>query len=396
MHRCHFFCIGLLLAIFLSCSSGGGNVEYPETICTTGDVSCFGNYLGTCSTTGKKWDLLSCGASQYCDLGSCRTRACSPPGKGDCKDDGTATRCNDNGSAKETTTCGSDQKCYAGACLRVPCDAGLTRCEYDTLIQCTGGDWKVEACPAGKMCKDNACIDQACTPEEARCATDSVAILCNLTGTDWIQTPCLAEEKCSDGFCFPRVTNPPPEPVPDAAVGKDLWGVVELPDLTGKEYIEELPKQEVYIPGQNKAVINGSEVLFLQLHDSDWISADQMLMINLISKKMDGIPFPEVEDARHNLEIRITGIVEGQLGNFACEDPSTYTVQFWYRYGKYSQGDEQCKDFDYQATVCALVIEEFGVPTGKIVGSFDNVEMQDCKADGTTVQITGGLFDVER
>ncbi|NOZ02568.1 MAG: hypothetical protein GXP54_11855 [Deltaproteobacteria bacterium] len=380
-----------------ACSSGGGNgTTLPDTICTAGEARCFANYLGTCGESGKKWDLISCGASQYCDQGACRTRACAPPGKGSCTDDATAARCNDNGSFKDTIPCEDGLKCYAGACLSQTCNAGVTRCEYDTLVTCTGGGWKVEPCPDEKVCKDDACVDRACTPEEARCATDSVAILCNITGTEWIQTPCKPDEECQSGFCFPRVANPPVEPVPDAVQLEDTWGKLELPDMSGKEILEEMPKQEIYVPGQNKATINGTEVKFLQMHDSNWISADQMLMINLISKSMDGVPFPDVEDAKHNIEIRLKGIVEGQLGEFACEDPSTYTVQLWYRYGKYPQGDEDCKNYDYQGTACAVVIEEFGVPFGKIVGTFDNVQLEDCKGDGTTVQITGGMFDVER
>ncbi|MBL6975006.1 MAG: hypothetical protein ISR64_04680 [Deltaproteobacteria bacterium] len=395
MFRRSIFLSILVPAFVLSCSSGDGGHQYPETLCEPGDVQCFSNYLGTCQATGKGWDLFSCGASQYCDLGACRTRACSPPGKAECKDEFTSAQCNDIGSAKDTTACGVDQKCFGGACLRVPCEAGLTRCEYQDLITCTGGTWKVDSCPAGQACKADVCAPQVCTPEEARCATDAVAILCNLNGTDWTQTPCPQNQHCVNGFCFPIVANPPPEPVPDVPAIEDGWGQIELPDVPTPEYIEELPSTDVFIPGQNKAMINGSEVKFLQLHDSDWIAADQMLMINLMSKKMDAVPFPEVEDARHNVEIRITGIVEGQLGSFACDEATTYTVQVWYRYGKYAQGEE-CKDFDYQGTTCAVVLEEFGVPFGRIVGTFDNVELQDCKADGTTVQITGGLFDVER
>jgi len=234
-----------------------------------------------------------------------------------------------------------------------------------------------------------------CTPEEAKCATDHVANICNLNGTDWSQTACLANEHCVDGFCFPIVANPPPEPVPDAVDKEDAWGQADVPDVLTAEYLEELPSNDVIITGQNKAVINGSEVQFLQLHDADWLVADQLLMINLISEKMDDIPFPGTKDVRHNLEIRLTGIAGGQMGNFTCGNPSPYSVQIWYRYGKYPQGDEQCKDFDYQATACLLTIEEFGVPVGKIIGSFDDVVMQDCKSDGTTVQITSGLFDVE-
>jgi len=386
----------MVMSVAVSCSSGGGDPSYPDTICTPGAVMCFANYLGTCKESGKSWDMFRCGPIQYCDSGSCRTRACTPPGKNKCTDANNAVLCADNGSSKDTLSCGLEEKCFAGACLPVPCDAGNTICEFDSLVRCTGGSWEVEACPPAQACKDDTCTSLSCTPEEARCATEKVAILCSNNGTDWIQTQCTEMEHCVDGFCFPIVADPLPEPQPDAVEGKDSWGKFDLPDLAGLEVMEDFPTQDAFTPGLNQALINGTEVKFTQMHDADWIAGDQMLMINLMSKKMDAVPFPEVEDERHNIEIRIKGIVDGQVGSFACEDASTYVVQVWYRYGKYPQGHEDCNKFDYQAVSCAVVLEDFGGVGGRIKGTFDNVTLDDCMGDGTSVHIAGGVFDVER
>ncbi|MBM4395971.1 MAG: hypothetical protein FJ087_09800 [Deltaproteobacteria bacterium] len=405
MPRLALVLAAIALAAAAACKSdGGAKWVPPETICAPGELKCFGNYLGTCDDTGKQWNMVSCGASQYCEARACRTRACAP-GTGGCDDDASGWRCNANGSARDPLSCKDKEECHDGLCLAIPCGAGDVRCPFDATWTCTGGGWEVAKCPDGQMCGtkpdgEQACVARACAPDETRCGSPTVAGTCNATGTDFLVQPCGEHELCVEppgggGFCLPEVANPPPkpEPTPDVPV-KDHGGGDPAGDKLPEEPREDLPQIEAIIPGENKATINGVEVRFLDLHDADWISAEGMLMINLISKKAD-VP-DTLPAAKHNLEIRIAGIVEGQVGTFKCEDVSSYTTQFWHRYGKYPQG-ETCKDFDYEAASCTVTIEEFGpADGGSVAGTFTDVQLVDCQQDGTTISITNGVFDVER
>jgi len=297
--------------------------------------------------------------------------------------------------------CKEGQKCADGQCLDLPCGAGETRCVFETLWTCTGGDWQAAKCPTGQACLKDACAEKVCNPGTASCGNEKVAGTCNATGTDWEKTLCGEHEHCSDGFCFEEVANPParPEPSPDVpgpgdAVGGDTGGA----DKPGTEAREELPQAEVVTPGENKATIDGVEVQFLTMHDADFVSSGQegsmMLLVTLITKKVD-IP-NTLPNVKHTIELRIAGILEGQVGTFKCEDVSTYTAAVYYRYGKYPQG-EKCKDFDYEADTCTITLEEFGpADGGHVRGTFTNVHLVDCQQDGTTHTITDGVFDAIR
>ena len=380
-----------------ACKKDSGGPTYPETFCSPGETRCLENYQATCGDDGKAWNTVFCGANQFCEAGACKARACTPAGKSECVDAATLAQCSDNGGSRSTVACGAKEACVGGACVASPCNAGDTKCVFDTLVTCTGGGWTAQACGAGQACKGNACAPKACPPEEARCATERVAILCNLTGTDFLQTPCAAKDHCVDGFCVPIVANPP-EPVPDTSLpdvpapvdpGPEAKTDSHVPDV-----LEELPLPEVSIPGENKATVDGVTVEFYLMHDANWISKDSNLMINLMSSKMDGVGLSP-DGSKHNLEIHVIGITEGQVGTFKCAEASTASVSFWYRWGKYTQGEE-CKDFDYAAETCTVTLEKFDAKGGKVEGTFTNVKLIDCKKDGTEVKIENGVFSAER
>jgi hypothetical protein len=381
--------LAALAAALPSCSKDGGAFVAPETICTSGATKCFGNYSATCTDDGKAWDLVFCGAAQYCDDGQCRSRGCTPAGRNSCVDDGTQSRCPENGVASVQVKCAAGTSCQGGECLASPCDAGTVKCVYATRYTCTGGGWTVEACPKDQACDGDACVPTVCEPEAAQCSGEDYSGVCNANGTGRVVTACAKpKEHCLDGFCQPVVANPP---VPDdafEAAGWDLPPVEGLEDGVEPEPREDLPVSDLFTPGLNKATINGTTITFSLSHDANWVVNDKMLMINLISKKLE---IEGIGTFSHNLEIRLAGIEEGQVGTFKCEDAASYGVQFWYRYGKYQQG-EKCKDFDYEGHVCTVVVTAWDAD--HVAGTFTDAELVDCQQDGTTVTVTDGQFDV--
>lgn len=384
--------VAALPFLLAACGSSGGGL--PDTICDPGALRCFGNYRATCDSTGKTWNFATCGSAQYCDAGSCKPRACIPP-KGQCAGTGSVSTCNENGSALSTAACETGTMCYGGTCIETPCPAGKTECVVDSLLTCTGGAWTVAPCGDGKGCKDGACVARECTPEEGRCASDGtrdVGGVCALDGMSWQATPCKSNEHCVSGYCIPLAKD---MPVPTIDVPGDAAGegvAEDAADATEPEPREDLPTVEAFVPTQNAALINGTEVKFSQLHDADWIVDQQALLITLKSKKLADVP-GTMADATHTIEMRVVGIVEGQTGTFKCEDASTAAVSLWYRFGKYPQGDD-CKDYDFAATACTVTIESFG--TDRVVGTFTDATLVDCKEDGTTVTVTNGAFDAQR
>lgn len=401
-----------VVALFITnCSSSKGAKEtpLPETICNPSETKCFGNYVGTCKQDGKGWAFAPCFPNHYCKeiSGSaiCDVRACTPPGSARCSPDRrTAYKCSADGSTEIPTQCKEGEECWGGECRPVPCDAGDQYCVYDGEVTCTGGGWEESKCSKNEkekkacgcggqetICAGSKCIVQICTPEETVCDNATRSKTCNLTGTQWIFTECTKDSECREGFCQKKVANPP-EPVPEVIEPEPKEEVIE--DLPPQEPKEDLPKPEVITPGVNKANVNGVEVKFWQLADANWVSADQRLMINLYSKKVDGVPGVP-DGSSHKLEIRIVGIEEGQVGTFTCEGIEGAAVEFWYRWGKYQQG-EKCKDFDYQGAKCTVTLEEFGPVGGKVKGTFDNAVLIDCMQDGTQIEITDGVFEVIR
>lgn len=375
--------------VFGACNSDNAFTP-PETICQPGSTKCFGNYSATCSADGKAFELVFCGYAQYCDQGLCRPRGCTPIGKKTCADEETVIVCPENGVASYETKCASGTTCIAGECLSSPCDAGTVICAFDTKLTCTGGGWDVEPCPSGYVCKGDECVKKVCQPEVAECSGEEFSGVCNIYGTDRIVTKCdLPKEHCLDGFCQPVVANPPSQQDVIEVVTPDVLDVPQAEaDIT--EIKEELPSPEITPPKENKALINGTEVKFILAHDANWVVADKMLMINLMSKRTE---VEGIGNYMHNLEIRIIGVEEGQVGTFRCEDVSTYGVQFWYRYGKYQQG-EKCKDFDYEGQTCTVVIAEWNAE--HVAGTFTDAHLVDCQQDGTFVSVTDGVFDVTR
>lgn len=391
------------------CKSGDAAWTPPETICSPGATRCFGNYVGTCAESGKSWDLVFCGTTQYCDQAQCRTRACAP-GSAGCDGDLAGWTCDVNGASRIPFACkATGEQCIGGKCLPVPCGAGETECLADAIWTCTGGGWESTPCAADEACANGACTRRICIPGEARCGNEKAAGTCNDSGTDWVPAYCGEHEVCTNGFCFEEVAQPPaPDAVADAGDdvpagdGEDAAG--EAGDGGIEEPREDLPQIEAITPGVNKAVINGVEVKFLDFRSVNWILGQEvqpgqvtpnLLMITLHSKRVD-VP-GTLPDSRHMLEIRISGdsLLEGQTGTFRCEEVSDYTVEIWHRYGKYPQG-EKCKDFDYEAETCLIVIEEFGPVGGRVKGTFTNASLVDCQQDGTKVTITDGVFDIER
>ena len=383
----------LFFALFIAgCSSKTGK-NCVQTLCQAGEKTCFGRYKATCKEDGRGWKLEFCGTQQYCDKGECKEVACGP-GVGVCQGTSILSTCDDEGTSEQTTECKGDELCRYGFCLKEPCKEGQAMCngfgDSQMVVRCIQGQWKTEFCGSKKGCNPDTkeCVDRVCTPFEARCTTDlKESWICDRTGTKWVLNKrCKENEVCTDGFCMPklcRIEKAETESEEDVKEVTDIQGDFEIskPEVPEVEDVNQLPV--------NEATINGKKVRFDAMNDARYDPAKKELQIIL-----EGYKDPENPLMLPHIEIYLTGIDEGDTGEFHCEEQGDVSVKIWYKWGKYAQ-DSGCKDFDYQAIRCTVRIMKFGLAGERIVGSFDAPVMKDCK-DDTTVQITHGRFEVYR
>lgn len=368
----------LFAALLLGCTSGGGKGEVKciDKLCDQGSVKCFGNYQAACSDDGRKWILTPCGQSNYCSAGICLPRACALPGKKKCLSKEEVSVCSEDGATMSSFICLPGEVCVAGECRSDKCDEGDGFCNFDVSVKCEAGHWVEVPCPEGNACqKDGSdCAKKVCAPEEAKCEANFSKV-CSANGAFYSTTECKNDEHCLDGFCQKIVC-----PLPQDDLFEAGEVVEEIPEVEEVEDILDIEIPELEPVTIAKATINGEEIVFNTYKDAIYKVEDARLQITLVK-------------GTKTIELYVIGIEENQLGQFKCEE-STPETRIWYRFGKYPQGSP-CKDFDYAATECLLVIDEFGPVGGYVKGSFSG-SLADCIDPNDKMDLTDGLFTVKR
>lgn len=398
----------VLIVAATGCSKGSR--EEPKARCEPGANQCYGNYLGTCMQGGASWSLGFCGQDQTCSKGGCVPLVCSP-GSGTCKDEWTLLQCSDDGLTLSEEPCHLEEKCVISACLPRKCKAGEMKCIFRTRYTCTGDDWVGIECDKGQTCRDNDCKPMVCEPRTGYCIphpkdpSKLVGLTCLPSGASWSseQHLCEADEVCKYGFCFPKVEVPQvsdegKEEVVEQDPGHEEWVAEDLypeetPSLADEGFTFE---DQGPLEHESSAVINGTFVALDSFVSARYVAGQEglELMITLQSPKVDGVPFPEVMGQVQTVELHLPKIGQGATGIFTCEAGQ---AKLWYRFGKYLQGGG-CKDYDYSADRCTVVLEVHSVDASGIAevkGTFEG-DLSDCTGSGPPVTMRDGRFHYER
>lgn len=393
MRRYFFFLI--FMSFLITCKGGGKNSQCVEKACNKGETKCFGNYIGVCDNSEKKYNISFCGSGYNCEKGECEARGCYPPAKKECLSETKSFLCSEDGKAKIDIPCTEDEICKEGVCILKKCEKGKKICGYNALIACKedGSSWDVSKCKEDESCNEKTlkCEKRLCQPEKARCIDEKTSKICKLDGLGEFIIKCGSAEHCVDGFCQPLVC----EVKPDIIV-KDIE-VIDGVLLDGEEIevIEEdkiLPELEqpsiakvIMDGGKGLAVEGGSfsneEVNFTSYKSAEYAYKVQQKMNALVLNFTKGLV---------TLEIYIYGIGLGELGKFICEG-GEYETYFWLRAGKYTP--EKSKDYDYKSISCEVTIEEFGKLGGRVKGKFSGT-LQDA-FDESQITLKDGLFNVK-
>ncbi len=149
-----------------SCSAGACVAQVCDPL---NPLYCDGNVAKKCDATGLSPSTLqTCGATQYCDNGTCQAQVCTPNAAG-CNGTVAAT-CNANGSgylSGGTDCAAAGKSCAAGACITQVCGNG----KLEGLEQCDDGNVKDgDGCSASCSCgadgalkvAGSTCTDTGC------------------------------------------------------------------------------------------------------------------------------------------------------------------------------------------------------------------------------------------
>lgn len=203
--------------------------------CKPGATECGSKGVALrCSDDGTRWVPTDCPVGTGCDsddksdtYGTCinsddpaNVVVVCEGGKKLCADDSTAKTCEPDGTNWVYTACATNEKCDEGECVldaAKGCVPHAGTCVDKTHIKmCNdkGDDYeKVEECPKGTTCEDDACQGPVCPVGAIRC--DDVRVgpsfanaiangtyqtrtvyACNADGTAWETSTCASNEIC--------------------------------------------------------------------------------------------------------------------------------------------------------------------------------------------------------
>ena len=401
--------IGFVAFSLTGCSSGSGSLDSPESCCEAGSQVCQDGVLLICDAAaegtladesgviaGFDLQMTPC-PSGACSGNDCASKQCSGPvGSTYCRADGKVVTCSASGTEKETT-CANGETCLGGACVAVPCVAGELLCSGSDLMECSESgvyETKERCGDAGKSCSSltKGCAAPQCGASERLCYGGNV-IVCDQNGFVDNEFSCTEGEECRSGHCIPSICGGVPV-MTDASGSADVGKPSGANDIAPPPEVFTIQdvvssKPDVKAPSLASAVLDGEKVIFSSYKTAAWIStgtqdnpdqgkALQVSMVKGVTK----------------VELLITGLQEGQVGEWDDKDKSVVQVE-----ARYSDGITEAAD--PQAAGCTTVgwtscsqtyrieLTAFGTVGQHVKGNFE-VGL----VDGTV--FTEGAFDVER
>lgn len=391
----------LRLAIVIGFSAGVfgcGEDPLPQPVdsfCTEGTKSCEGNYLATCIDGGKSYKLSFCGESRFCTTSSgtaqCKSTVCE---KGALTCDGTKVmECPADGSSTETQVkqCGAGDKCLGGACVPATCKDGDVRCGWRRVLTCNGGAWTSTVCTGKQICSAGKCVERACTPHTAKCASSAEASICTVSGDGYSPNKCAVGDKCYDGICHREVkgsesgggatdsgaSSGGESDAGSSSGGVDVPGFLEVGSSSGGGL--EKPDKLSFIFSDTATPPAGSIPLEFSISSANFLDINKMLQIT-------------GDEGLFKIELQIAKLEEFQTGTYTAigqEAPDTVILM---NDGTTDQDKVQWK---YQSTEYSVTVTDFEAVDGRIKGTF-NCELGDATQQGKVKYIVDGKFDIKR
>lgn len=191
----------------------GGAPSPPE--CEPGPTACDGPLVRTCQDG--VWVIEStCSASEVCVDGACHAIECVP-GSLFCLDDQIRLCGAEATSSIVVATCDADQYCVSSngeaECSDRACEPGTPICLDDVATTCkadgSGPKPQGQACGAGKVCRDGACVGSTCKTGEKVCEHGDV-YFCVEGEQPLLFSDCSDSEVCDPDLlsCRQRICEP--------------------------------------------------------------------------------------------------------------------------------------------------------------------------------------------
>ncbi len=213
--------IGLMLAMGVGCSGGGGPAIVAGDVCKESEqdqAKCGKSLFSSdavlvCQSVG---DVYLWTLSQECPYG-CKKGVCQAGGEGDTTwadwskpDQWTPpdVPAGDGQDQPDTVTPPDEKQDDA-----LLCEPGVIACEDEfTSKTCNwfGTEWEVKPCEPGQGCDLGYCMDQVCTPWElgGECMGPTSYKRCAGSGVKWEPGYCQVGKTCYQGACVDYMCNP--------------------------------------------------------------------------------------------------------------------------------------------------------------------------------------------
>jgi len=396
----------VIALMFAACGSGGEEDEGPngpeggceETLPGCETNICANNYERSCSEDKLHYEYNLC-YQQMCSNGVCVPAGCLEPDKRTCVSNSEYELCLPNMSFTTNKDCSEGQICKEGACVDEACTNGNVECGWKAVLTCDDGqNWKAEACGEKQYCdpKTGSCRDMEpfCVDNQlgATCGDLDTSLICLPNGS-FQEEKCGSKEVCAEGFCQPRactveytapVTGEDVVEQPKDIVIKDttdprIEETVTI-DLPPKDIppLEKKPKAWVTIDGGE---FNMEKVEFKSTKEANYVFKDKDLQVSMAKGQL-------------LLEIHFQGIEEGVVGSFSSAEPGSVTVGILFNDGT---TDQEIVQWKYVSGSYSATLDQFDPPGGRAIGTFSGVLDQHPNAgEGPPLTLTDGEFDVPR
>ncbi len=379
--------VPIFLFGFLACSSDDEPVAATcaTSVCEAGTKACLGHGVASCASDGRSFTYVACGATETCERDACKPLVCLYRGQSKCDGTTKLDSCSDDGLSETTVDCeASTETCKAGACRQRACTPGSKVCGFREFATCEpdGANWVATACAADEICADGACVKETCAPNARKCSSERIVGTCKADGTGWVEVTCPELTVCSGETlsCIPAICDAPATDGTDATDGADgaVADVTEPEDVVVPEDIPEEPVDAgLKAPEKLIATVGGEELKFKSGVKAFYTPEQELVITGTVGIK--------------KIELHLKPIEEFAGGDFTDTVTSDTNVNIFYHDGSALIGDAQ---FAYTSVAYNVSLKKFLAVGGRVQGTFE-CTLTDA-GGATTLEVTGGEFDVER